>query len=43
MRLTSPVFAHGGLIPALYTCDGDNVNPPLEIAGGPRYRHCREP
>lgn len=35
MRLTSPVFAHGGLIPALYTCDGDNVNPPLEIAGVP--------
>ncbi|HET97578.1 MAG TPA: YbhB/YbcL family Raf kinase inhibitor-like protein [Desulfurivibrio alkaliphilus] len=35
MRLTSSAFADGGLIPARYTCDGDNINPPLEIAGVP--------
>ncbi len=35
MQLTSPGFAHQGPIPARYTCDGDNVNPPLVIAGVP--------
>lgn len=35
MQLTSPVFAHEALIPARYTCDGENVNPPLVIAGMP--------
>jgi len=29
------VFKHNGLIPAKYTCDGDNVNPPLNIEGIP--------
>ena len=28
-RLTSSAFADGGGIPARYTCDGDNVSPPL--------------
>jgi Raf kinase inhibitor-like YbhB/YbcL family protein len=27
--LTSPVFADGAPIPVRYTCDGDNVSPPL--------------
>jgi Raf kinase inhibitor-like YbhB/YbcL family protein len=35
MQLTSPAFAHDSSIPARYTCDGDNVNPPLVIAGVP--------
>ena len=35
MQLTSSAFAHEALIPARYTCDGDNVNPPLVIAGVP--------
>jgi Raf kinase inhibitor-like YbhB/YbcL family protein len=30
MELTS-VFEDGGRIPEKYTCDGDDVNPPLEI------------
>lgn len=32
MELTSPAFDHFGNIPAKYTCDADNINPPLEIA-----------
>ena len=31
MELTSPAFAAGALLPAAYTCDGKNVNPPLHI------------
>lgn len=27
--LASPAFGRGGMIPAEYTCDGDNVSPPL--------------
>ncbi|MGH9137267.1 MAG: YbhB/YbcL family Raf kinase inhibitor-like protein [Acidimicrobiales bacterium] len=30
MKLTSPEFADGSPIPTRYTCDGDNVSPPLE-------------
>lgn len=30
MELASPAFRHGGPIPAKYTCDGENVSPPLE-------------
>jgi Raf kinase inhibitor-like YbhB/YbcL family protein len=33
--LTSPVFEQGTAIPTRYTCDGDNINPPLRIAGTP--------
>ncbi|GFO66529.1 hypothetical protein GMLC_01080 [Geomonas limicola] len=32
MRLTSPAFQEGQAIPEKYTCDGENVNPPLTIA-----------
>ena len=35
MRLTSPAFSHGGKIPRKYTCDGGDINPPLEISGTP--------
>ncbi|HSX37262.1 MAG TPA: YbhB/YbcL family Raf kinase inhibitor-like protein [Chlamydiales bacterium] len=31
MRLTSPVFAEGGVIPSVYTCEGKNISPPLEF------------
>jgi hypothetical protein len=31
----SPVFENNQLIPAKYTCDGDDVNPPLTIEGMP--------
>ena len=29
--ITSPAFEHKGSIPSKYTCDGENVNPPLQI------------
>ena len=35
MRLSSPAFEPNGPIPAKYTCQGENVSPPLEIAGVP--------
>ncbi len=31
MLITSPAFEPGMPIPPRYTCDGENVNPPLEI------------
>jgi hypothetical protein len=33
--VTSSAFVHDQKIPAKYTCDGDNVNPPLTIEGIP--------
>ena len=33
--LTSPAFADGAAIPKRFTCDGDNVSPPLEWAAAP--------
>ena len=35
MELKSPAFEKGGKIPAKYTCDGDDVSPPLEIVDIP--------
>lgn len=35
MTITSPAFAAGGMIPAEYTCDGQDVSPPLVFAGVP--------
>ncbi|MDD5623230.1 MAG: YbhB/YbcL family Raf kinase inhibitor-like protein [Candidatus Peribacteraceae bacterium] len=29
MTITSPAFSAGGPIPVRYTCDGENVSPPL--------------
>ena len=31
LTLSSPAFEHNGTIPAKYTCDGVNVNPPVLI------------
>jgi hypothetical protein len=28
-EFASPAFQHGGMIPVKYTCDGDNISPPL--------------
>ena len=33
LNLTSSVFTNNGNIPAKYTCDADNIIPPLEIQG----------
>jgi Raf kinase inhibitor-like YbhB/YbcL family protein len=35
LALTSPAFEPGGKIPSNYTCEGDDVSPPLAIAGVP--------
>ena len=35
MKLTSPVFENNGIIPKKYTCQGNNINPPLMISNIP--------
>jgi Raf kinase inhibitor-like YbhB/YbcL family protein len=35
MKLTSPAFKEGAIIPSRYTCEGANVSIPLEISGTP--------
>lgn len=35
MQLTSTAFSEGESIPARYTCDGDDISPPLDLDGLP--------
>jgi len=35
ITVSSPAFADGGIIPRRYTCDGENVSPPLDFSGVP--------
>jgi hypothetical protein len=35
MKISSPAFKNNQFIPAKYTCDGENINPPLKIDGVP--------
>jgi Raf kinase inhibitor-like YbhB/YbcL family protein len=35
LRVSSPAFTDGGRIPAVYTCDGANVSPPLQWSPPP--------
>lgn len=35
MQLTSPAFVEQGTIPTEYTCDGQDISPPLHIEGVP--------
>lgn len=35
LSLASPAFEHGQPIPRRYTCEGDDISPPLEWAGLP--------
>ena len=32
-KITSPVFENSRKMPAKYTCDDKNINPPLELSG----------
>jgi Raf kinase inhibitor-like YbhB/YbcL family protein len=35
LTITSTAFAHDGAIPSLYTCEGEDVSPPLAWSGIP--------
>jgi hypothetical protein len=35
MKLSSSAFAEGAMIPAKYTCDGQDISPPLAWADVP--------
>jgi Raf kinase inhibitor-like YbhB/YbcL family protein len=35
LKLTSSAFANGGAIPAKYTCEGNDISPPLAWSGVP--------
>lgn len=35
MRLTSTAFQHNAMMPAKYTCEAENISPPLRIDGIP--------
>ena len=35
MHITSPAFQNNTSIPSVYTCDGKNINPPLEFSDIP--------
>ncbi|MET0394849.1 MAG: YbhB/YbcL family Raf kinase inhibitor-like protein [Chitinophagaceae bacterium] len=35
LKLQSVAFSHNGSIPRLYTCEGEDINPPLEIGNVP--------
>jgi Raf kinase inhibitor-like YbhB/YbcL family protein len=36
LMITSPAFQNGADIPAKYTCQGENINPELDISGIPK-------
>ena len=36
MKLTSPAFDHNQMMPKKYTCQGDDISPPLMIEGIPQ-------
>jgi len=36
MELRSPAFEDGGEIPSLFTCDGSDISPPLQIGDVPK-------
>lgn len=35
MTITSPEFKHNGIIPPRFTCQGEDINPTLQISGVP--------
>lgn len=35
MKISSGAFENNGQVPALYTCDGKDINPPLRFEGAP--------
>lgn len=39
LTITSPVFAPNGIIPTLFTCDGENISPELNFSNIPAGTH----
>jgi Raf kinase inhibitor-like YbhB/YbcL family protein len=35
ITVKSPAFEHEGMIPSKYTCDGEDISPPLSVEGVP--------
>lgn len=40
LKVSSPAFESEGLIPEKYTCDGENISPPLHIENIPTEAAC---
>ncbi len=40
LEVTSSAFQNNGLIPAKYTCEGDDINPPISVTGIPAKAKC---
>lgn len=40
LKIGSTAFRQEGLIPAKYTCDGENISPPLDIGNIPEEAKC---
>ncbi|MGB5008474.1 MAG: YbhB/YbcL family Raf kinase inhibitor-like protein, partial [Ferruginibacter sp.] len=40
LKISSTAFQHEGMIPVQYTCDGKNINPPLDIEHIPEAAKC---
>lgn len=40
LKVSSTAFGYQGLIPVKYTCDGENINPPLDIDNIPEEAKC---
>lgn len=40
MKISSSAFSHGGAIPPRYTCEGNDVSPPLAWSGVPADAKC---
>ncbi len=40
LKVSSGAFENEGMIPAKYTCDGENINPPLDIEHIPEEAQC---
>lgn len=36
MKIISPAFGHNQEVPSIYTCDGENVNPPVTFSDIPK-------
>lgn len=40
LTISSSAFMHDGMIPVQYTCDGENISPPLDIDHIPEEAEC---